>query len=83
MSTTNLEDIDMSGALQSSDGKFYCTAEHAVEVAYMLSTAEAVADRDPLERHELGSLIAQYLFGNMSVEEVQKELQEWLKDVSP
>jgi hypothetical protein len=83
MTTTNLEDVDMSGALQSSDGKFYCTPEHAVEVAYMLSTAEAVLDRAPFDSLEMGGLLIQYLRGSLSVDDAQKELQEWFKDVTP
>lgn len=73
----------MTDALQSKDGKFLCTPEHAVEVAYMLSNAEAVVDRIRFDYDEVGRLIVAYLAGDMSVEEVQKEFVEWLKDLEP
>ncbi|KAB1068897.1 hypothetical protein F6X53_31210 [Methylobacterium soli] len=71
---------DMSEALTSKDGKFTCTPEHAVEVAYMISTAEGllafetgVDDRAVLETLE------SYLTGDASPDEVMRDLSE-IKD---
>lgn len=74
----------MTDALQSKDGKFYCTPEHAVELAYMLSNAEAILQRVSMDEQDgVGNLIVRYLEGYMTVEEVQKEFCEWLKDLEP
>lgn len=63
--------------LTSSDGKFQCAPEHAVELAYMLSTAEAlIHDPGTILEFEILDGIRDYLKENKTPEEVQKYLLE-------
>jgi hypothetical protein len=64
-------------------GKFTCTSDHAVELAYMLSNAEAflLAAKDKIAAiRDTGTLICEYLEGQTSPEEVSKLLLEWLAE---
>ncbi|WP_020095705.1 hypothetical protein [Methylobacterium sp. 285MFTsu5.1] len=67
-------------ALTSKDGKFSCTPEHAVEVAYLISTAEGVLARfdSPfaLERTSVLGVIEDYVLGASSIEECLAQLNE-------
>lgn len=71
----------MSGALTSSNGHFSCTPDHAVEIAYAMNLAEAVIMKFPLAEFDMGTLLFGYLSGDRTIEEIQEELREWLKEL--
>lgn len=70
--------------LQSSDGQFRCTAEHAVECAYLLNLAEAVMDvgHPHMSNFEIGEVILHYLRCSTTIENAQNELRDALDEVS-
>ena len=75
--------VSTGAALKSSDGHFSCAPDHAVEVAYMLSNAEAVIDRDTFNRSEVGEVLLDYCGGRISIEEANRQLTEEFEPSSP
>lgn len=66
-------------ALYATDGGFMCTPDHAVEVAQMVSNAESTfIDRDVSwgQGDDTMDLLKEYLTGEKSTQEVNKELLE-------
>jgi len=68
--------------LQSKDRKFMCTAEHAVEAAYLLSMAEGAVNKSPSDKSEIGRLLVEYCFGNLTDEELLSSLEEYVEEAA-
>ena len=51
-----------------------CTPDHAVDVAYLISTAEAELMKDNGDRMEIGDVLTQYCTGRLSSEEARRAL---------
>jgi hypothetical protein len=66
--------------LWSDDGKFTCTAEHAVELAYMISNCEAHLDRCPKDKKDVADLLGELAAGKADVESAQAQLREWREE---
>lgn len=79
-----VEDAAGAAYLTSSNGQFQCTAEHAVECAYLLNLAEAVMDvgHPHMSNFEIGEVILHYLRCSTTIENAQNELRDALNDVS-
>lgn len=75
--------------LVSADGHFQCTGEHAVEVAYAMSNAEAVLDKSQrsrrfasrVDRYDVAHLVGDYLDGSLSITELQQMLNRHICEI--
>lgn len=66
-----------SNTLYSTDGGFMCAADHAVEIAQMLSNMEAAYDVAAY-KFEVTDMIGQYFHGELDAKEINKILyEEW------
>lgn len=79
-----VEDATGIDALTSSNGHFVCTAEHAVECAYLLNLAESLmnVDHPHMSDFEIGEVIRHYLRCSTTIENAQNELRDALNEVS-
>lgn len=59
-------------ALTSEDGKFMCTPDHAVEVAYLISTAEGWIMENPSDALEVAGVLLDYMRGDIGTGEAIK-----------
>jgi len=57
-------------------GSFYCTGDHAVREAFVLSTAFDALQRDLSARIEIGEILSEYIAGISSFEETIAALNE-------
>lgn len=85
MSERTSAEILRAAPLTSRDGNFVCTPEHAVELAYMLSTMEAIAAKSNDMRgtlRELAELLIDYLDGDEDAASIMQILAEpeWHED---
>lgn len=60
----------------ADEAMFMCTSAHAVELAFMMSTAESVLMQSPRLSVDVLELIGYYLDGDYSVEDVIAGLQD-------
>lgn len=80
------EDLLADRLLRSADGQFVCTEDHAADVAYMVNCAEGAllgsgpGAGDWETRGEISSLLADYLCGDLSPEEVRARLTAWCSE---
>ena len=57
-------------------GGFSCTGEHAVQQAFILSTAEAALHRIPSDRMDIGEILLEYIDGRINLPEAIAALNE-------
>jgi hypothetical protein len=62
------------GLFVSRDGLFMCDPNHAGEVAYMISCAEAAINRNPSDSFAVSQIIGEYLTGQISVDDAMTKI---------
>ncbi len=64
------------GALRSSDGAFICTPKHAVEAAYLLSTAEAALIATSFDRRDIANILLKFCECEITFDDAMAALRE-------
>lgn len=71
-----LAERERLSVLKSEDENFFCTPDHAVGEAYLMSCAEAAIMRNPGDRYEIGHKLAEYAAGDCDLKEAMEFMNE-------